>query len=125
MLPFTVQIEDGIPISDQVYQAVRKAVLTGQLQSGDLFPSVRALSQSLRISPTTAHKVVGQLKDQGYLASRPGIGMVIRSPEQPSEMERLKHLEPMLDRLLTEATHLDLTPEAVAQALLKRGKNTR
>ena len=63
MLPFVVQIKDGVPVSDQITQAVRKAMLTGQLASGDEFPSVRALSQELRISPTTAHKVVSQLKE--------------------------------------------------------------
>src|SRR5580698_2915317 len=65
MLPFTVQIEDGLPVSDQIVQSVRKAMLTGQLRTGDEFPSVRTLSQELRISPTTAHKVVATLKDSG------------------------------------------------------------
>ena len=29
MLPFLVQIEDGLPVSEQILQAVRKAMLTG------------------------------------------------------------------------------------------------
>ena len=77
MLPFIIQIQDGLPVSDQIIQAVRKAMLTQQLAVGDIFPSVRTLSQELRISPTTAHKVVATLKDTGYLASRPGIGIPV------------------------------------------------
>jgi|SRR5580698_7639895 GntR family transcriptional regulator len=117
MLPFTVQIEDGLPVSDQIIQAVRKAVLIGQLVAGDPFPSVRKLSQELRISPTTAHKVTAALKDVGYLASRPGIGMVVTIPALPSHDERLDHLQPRCIDLLKEAGDLRLKFDDVVAAL--------
>jgi DNA-binding transcriptional regulator YhcF (GntR family) len=117
MLPFLVQIEDGLPVSDQIVQAVRKAMLTGQLAPGDEFPSVRTLSQELRISPTTAHKVVAVLKDAGYLASRPGIGMVVTTPELPAHDERLDHLQPFCAAVLKEAGDLHLKFDDVVAAL--------
>ncbi len=117
MLPFTIQIEDGVPVSDQVFRAVRKAILTGQLKAGDEFPSVRSLSQELRMSPTTAHKVVAQLKDAGCLASRPGIGMVVTAPNIPAREERMKHIEPLCRSLLSEATEMNLTLEDLIEAL--------
>ena len=111
MLPFSL---------DQIVRAVRKAVLTGQLVSGDAFPSVRAMSQDLKISPTTAHKVVSQLKTAGYLASRPGIGMVVCNPALPERGERLELLAPTCRELLDEAQdlglHLDDVIEAVQRA---------
>ena len=117
MLPFIVQIEDGLPVSDQILQAVRKAMLTGQLAAGDEFPSVRVLSQELRISPTTAHKVVAALKDGGYLASRPGIGMVVTVPTLPAHDERLEYLQPQCASLLKEAGDLHLKFDDVVSAL--------
>jgi GntR family transcriptional regulator len=117
MLPFLINIEDGLPVSDQIIQAVRKAMLTGQLAPGDEFPSVRTLSQELRISPTTAHKVVATLKDAGYLASRPGIGMVVTTPELPEHDERLGHLQPLCSELLKEAQDLHLKFDDVVAAL--------
>jgi len=119
MLPFIIEIQDGLPVSDQIVQAVRKAMLTGQLAVGDTFPSVRTLSQELSISPTTAHKVVATLKDAGYLASRPGIGMVVRTPELPDRPERLDHLQPLCHQLLREAADLHLELEDVMEALRK------
>ena len=119
MLPFTVQIEDGLPVSDQIVQSVRKAMLTGQLATGDEFPSVRTLSQELRISPTTAHKVVATLKDAGYLASRPGIGMVVTTPALPALDERLTHLQPLCTELLREAGDLHMKFDDVVAALRK------
>lgn len=117
MLPFTVDFVDGVPVSDQLVLAVRKAILTGQLGRGQEFPSVRALSQELRISPTTAHKVVAELKDDGYLASRPGIGMVVTVPHLPAREERLNYLQPACQSLLGEAEDLNLELEDVVEAL--------
>ena len=117
MLPFIIEIQDGLPVSDQIVQAVRKAMLTRQLAVGDIFPSVRTLSQELSISPTTAHKVVATLKDAGYLASRPGIGMVVRTPELPDRPERLDHLQPLCRDLLREAADLHLEFEDIVEAL--------
>ncbi len=117
MLPFIINLKDGVPVSDQIIQAVRKAILTGQLGAGDRFPSVRTMSQELHISPTTAHKVVAYLKDRGLLASRPGIGMVVANAEQPSKEERLAQIEPALRQLLKEANELGLNTEDIIQAL--------
>lgn len=117
MLPFTLQIQDGLPVSDQIEMAVRRAILTGQMQDGDVFPSVRVLSQELRISPTTAHKVVSQLKDDGYLASRPGIGMVVTARSLPSSRDRIGQLLPACKVLLDEAAGFNLTLEETLQAV--------
>jgi GntR family transcriptional regulator len=117
MLPFTIRVQDGVPISDQLVQAIRKAILSSRMIRGDVFPSVRLLSQELRISPTTAHKVVSELKDQGYLASRPGIGMIVTPPALPSREERLHHLEPICSSLLREAAELQLEVEDAIEAV--------
>ncbi|WP_395746300.1 GntR family transcriptional regulator [Prosthecobacter sp.] len=117
MLPFSIQLQDGSPVSDQILGAVRKALLTGQMRAGDAFPSVRTLSQELRISPTTAHKVVLLLKDAGWLNSRPGIGMVVTVPDQPNLKERLEQITPECRALLKEAAELNLTLEQVIKHL--------
>lgn len=119
MLPFTLQLRDGEPISNQVVRAAHRALASGELREGDLFPSVRVVAQELRISPTTAFKVVQELKDLGFLVSRPGVGMVVRQPQLPDVARRLALLEPSARRFLDEARALHLTPADVS-ALLAR-----
>jgi len=77
VLPFTVSLHAGESILDQVVYAVTRAVVTGQLREGDAFPSVRTLSQELKINPNTAHKIVAALIDDGLLVARQGIGTVV------------------------------------------------
>ena len=80
---------------------------------------MRALAQELKISPTTAHKVLQQLKELGFLVSRPGVGMVVRAPQLPPLEQRLALLEPAARRFLGEARGLHLTHGEVS-ALLRR-----
>ncbi len=125
MLPFQITFTDGQPASDQLIQAVRRAILVGDLRDGDGFPSVRTLSQELKISPTTAHKSVAVLKVEGLLASRPGIGMVVRSASLPGTEERLDMLRPQLQQLVKEAKSLQLSEKDLCEALKSLWKENK
>jgi GntR family transcriptional regulator len=77
MLPFSLTLRPGEPVVDQVVYAVTRAVVSGQLRPGDRFPSVRALSQELKVNPNTAQRIVALLVEAGLLAVEPGIGTVV------------------------------------------------
>lgn len=119
MLPFPFHLQDGEPVSDQIIRAAHRAFANGDLRPGDLFPSVRSLAMDLRISPTTAHKVIGELKDLGFLVSRPGIGMVIQAPALPPLETRLELLTPAARKFLDDARSLHLSVDEIS-ALLQR-----
>jgi GntR family transcriptional regulator len=103
MLPFSISLRSGRPIYEQVVYAVRRAVVTGQLRAGDPFPSVRALSQALKINPNTAHKIIGTLTEEGLLAVRPGIGTVVAESRPGGSAGRRTILEHDAERLVIEA----------------------
>ncbi|MBN8459167.1 MAG: GntR family transcriptional regulator [Verrucomicrobia bacterium] len=119
MLPFRIQIRDGEPVSNQVVRAAHRALADGELREGDLFPSVRGLAMELRISPTTAFKVVQELKDLGFLVSRPGVGMVVQRPQLPDPERRMELLEPAARKFLTEARSLHLGLEEIRELLAR------
>jgi GntR family transcriptional regulator len=77
MLPFSIALRPGEPVVDQVVYAVTRAVVSGQLRAGDRFPSVRTLSQELKVNPNTAQRIVALLVEAGLLAVEPGIGTVV------------------------------------------------
>lgn len=111
MLPFPIQFQPGRPVFDQLVEAFHRALVRGDLRDGDTFPSVRTLSRDLKISPTTAHKVVAHLKDRGFLVSQPGIGMLVTAPALPEKEERLNLLDPAIEKLITQARDLRLSPD--------------
>jgi len=117
MLPFRFHLLDGVPVSDQLVKAVQRAVLTGEMAAGERFPSVRVLAQELKISPTTAHKAVLELRDAGFLATRPGAGMVVVKPAGASRDQLIAQLLPACRDLLRQASLLGLTAEETQEAL--------
>lgn len=110
MLPFSIQLQPGKPVFDQMIEAFHRALARGDLRDGDAFPSVRAMSRDLKISPTTAHKVVAHLKDRGFLISQPGVGMLVTAPDLPEKTERLDLLDTDLKRLIKQARDLQIDP---------------
>jgi GntR family transcriptional regulator len=117
MIPFRVQFRDGMPVSDQLSLAVRRAILSGELADGDSFPSVRTLAQDLKISPATIHKVVADLRDDGFLAVRPGIGMVVTVPPGSARDSRIALLQAATEALLREAAMLQAPLSEVMEAV--------
>ena len=118
-LPFSITLRSGEPIAEQVIYAVTRAVVTGQLRAGDPFPSVRALSQELRINPNTAHRIVAALTEEGLLVVRPGIGTVVTDLAAAASDERRAELDDEVERLVIEGRRLGLTLQEVL-ALVRR-----
>jgi GntR family transcriptional regulator len=117
VLPFTVRFRAGLPAYEQVLHAVKRALVARQLRPGDAFPSVRALSQELRINPNTAHKIVAALVGEGLLEVRPGIGTVIAAATPATKDQRRALLGGDLERLVVDAKVLSLELEDVLAAV--------
>ncbi|MBX3751200.1 MAG: GntR family transcriptional regulator [Opitutaceae bacterium] len=122
MLPFTIELKPGLPVAEQILFAVRKAVVAGQLRAGDKFPSVRALSQELKINPNTAHKVVATLVAEGVLVTTPAVGSVVAQREPGGRKERAELLGAEVEWLVVEAKRLGLGLEDVTAAVAAHWK---
>ena len=131
MLPFTVSLRSGVAIHEQVVYAVTRAVVTGQLRPGDAFPSVRSLSQELKINPNTAHRIVATLVEQRLLEVRPGIGTVVRDGREtvpprgpePGGVRRAL-LERDAERLVVQSRRAGLTLQDVLRAIRRHWGRT-
>jgi DNA-binding transcriptional regulator YhcF (GntR family) len=117
VLPFRVALTPGVPVSDQVVYAVTKAIVSGRLKPGDAFPSVRSLSQELRINPNTAQRIIGLLVAEGLLEVLPGIGTRV-APSRPStRSDRRALLTREVEALVVEARRLQLDVEDLLDAV--------
>ena len=117
MLPFSIELKPGQPVAEQILFAVKKAVVGGQLRPGDRFPSVRVLSQELKVNPNTAHKVVAALVAEGVLVTTPAVGSIVAARELGGRKERADLLGAELERLVVEAKKLGLEFDDVQGAL--------
>lgn len=119
MLPFSIFLHPGFSLYEQVVYAAKKAIVSGQMLPGQVFPSVRTLSVELRINPNTAHKIVTHLLEQGLLEVRPGSGTFVASPHDSTVEEKSRLIKQEAERLAVEAMRLGLTLGEVTAALIE------
>ena len=122
MLPFSIQLVSGLPIAEQVIFAVKKAVVAGQMKPGQSFPSVRLISQELKINPNTAHKIVAALVAEGILITTPAVGSVVAEQAAGDRQQRAELLGADLERVVVEAKKLGLSLDEVQAGLTAHWK---
>ena len=108
VIPFRVDFRPGLSLYEQIAYAATKAIISGQLRPGDVFPSVRALSKELKVNPNTAHKVIAHLVANGLLETRPGIGTAVAVIPDARSSEKTKLLGPEIEQLVVEAKKLGI-----------------
>jgi DNA-binding transcriptional regulator YhcF (GntR family) len=124
MLPFTITLRPGVPIYEQVVYAVTRAIVTDQLRPGDAFPSVRTLSQELKINPNTAHKIIATLVEDRLLVVRPGIGTLVSGTRESGGTLRRALLDDGAERLVVEARRDGFTLTDVLAAIRRHWART-
>ncbi len=109
----SLNARDARPIYEQVKDGLRHLVVTGALQPGDQFPSVRALASSLAINPNTIQRAYESLESEGYLNSAPGKGSFAALRLDLSAPRRESLLK-QFDAAAAELLFLGLRPDELA-----------
>lgn len=117
MIPFQVDFRPGVSIHEQIVYAAKKAMISGQMRTGDPFPSVRVLSRELKVNPNTAHKVVATLTTAGLLETQPGIGTVVAARPEARSSERTQLLGLEIEQLVVEAKKLGIGMDDVMDSI--------
>ena len=122
MLPFAITLRPGDSPYRQVVYAATKAIMSGELPVGAAFPSVREISQALKINPNTAQKVIAELARDGLIEVRPGVGTVVIESPRASAAERRALLSTDVEKLVVEAKRLGLGQDDLIEAVTARWK---
>ena len=66
-----------VPIYEQIISQVEMHIALGDLQPGEVLPSVRSLSVQLSVNPNTLQKAYAELERRGLCYTVPGNGRFI------------------------------------------------
>lgn len=69
----------------QVYEALRTAILHGDLRAGARLPATRSLAEQLSLSRSTVSDAYDQLRSEGYIEGRHGSGTYV-APNLPADV---------------------------------------
>ena len=120
MLPFDVTLHPGESPYRQVVFAATRAIVGGELSPGDPFPSVRELSQALKINPNTAQKVVAELARDGLIIVQPGLGTIVARVPRSGPDDKRRLLTTDVERLVVEAGRLGINRDDLHRAIDRR-----
>jgi GntR family transcriptional regulator/MocR family aminotransferase len=73
----TLDSNDVLPLHRQLYEELRRLILSGRLVPGQRLPSTRGLAKSLSISRATVTQSYDQLLSEGYLQTIIGSGTYV------------------------------------------------
>lgn len=83
----TLDSQSATPLQRQLYEEIRRAILSGRLPPGTRVPSTRTLAQSLGISRATVTASYDYLLGEGYLEAVTGSGTYV-CKQLPDELLR-------------------------------------
>ncbi len=125
MLPFSVQFRPGVPAYEQIVLAAKRAIAGGRLGVGEAFPSVRAMSRELKLTPNTCQKAVSALVNEGLLEVRPGVGTIVCTPPRLAPKIAAGELRESIDQLVVEARQRGLSLENLKRAVAESWRNLK
>lgn len=110
-----VEIEptSPIPIYTQLINQIKKAVVKGELETGEMLPSVRSLAGDLGVNMHTVNKGYNLLVDEGVLVKSQR-GYMVEITKEPSNEIELE-LQEKIEELLVEVFIHDISNEKVKQ----------
>jgi GntR family transcriptional regulator/MocR family aminotransferase len=100
-LPVTIDRDSGRPLHEQLVQEIRQLILNDALPAGTRLPSIRHLSEELKISRPTIALVYEQLASEGYLTSSERSGVFVVEHDNAHAHNARRLLEKNRDRKLS------------------------
>lgn len=79
------QFNDNIPIYIQIMNLIKRDIVTKKHKGGDKLPSIRELSEELKVNPNTLSRAYSELEREGITFTQRGTGTFIVEDEKMIE----------------------------------------
>lgn len=115
------------PLQSQIYRQIRAMILSGDLQAGEMLPSIRKLAREEKVSVITVQRGYELLEREEIIISRRGKGFFVSdlNDNKKKELaeERLKEkIEPIIELAKNEGLTTEEIKEILIEILLKVNK---
>lgn len=118
---FQINFTTGKPVYLQLVDQIRYAAASGKLRPGEPLPSIRPLSEELRINRNTIAKAYAELESQGIIETLPGKGCFLKETNSPfTQVIRDKLLVQEIDEAVVTAHHLQVDEDAFLKLVRER-----
>lgn len=116
----SVDIHSSVAVYTQIENHVQFAIASGKLKAGDQLPSVRELSERLKVNPNTVAKAYRDLEVMGLLFTRRGMGVFVnKGIEGRCREECRKRIVGRLHEVIAESKAAGMNKKDVVEIIDK------
>ena len=91
---------NGIPIFEQIENAIKEAIFSNELKEEDMLPSVRNLANDLKISFLTVKRAYDELEKAGFIKTVQGKGSFVAPKNlEIIKEEKLKEIQDYIEKI--------------------------
>lgn len=83
---FSLNLQSGIPIYEQLVKRVSELVISGSLLPDDKMPTIREVAKNLGVNPNTVQKAYQILEHMDLIYSIPGKGSYVKDSSKSIEI---------------------------------------
>lgn len=104
----------GVPIYEQIKNAIISQIMNDELVSGEVLPSIRNLAADIKISVMTIKKAYDELEAEGYISIRQGKGAYVapKNTELAKEQAR-KDIENHINKIIEISNKFNIAKQDV------------
>ena len=104
------------PMYRQVTDQIKDAIASGDLAPNERLPSVRELSEALRVSAITIKRAYFDLETEGYIMTRAGLGSFVAPVERDAMRRRkLEELRGEVARIVKTSAKFGITVDDIVE----------
>jgi GntR family transcriptional regulator len=116
-----IETSSFTPLYEQVKGGIKRRISLGDLRPNETLPSIRDLAEELLINPNTVARAYRELESEGFIYTRKGKGSYVTDNSTALvQKEREFLLNQVLDRAISEARGLRLSPEQIKRVFEQR-----
>lgn len=109
-----VQNSSDVAIYQQIYDQIKEAIRSRQLQKDDMLPSIRQLARELKVSVITTTRAYSDLEKDGYVMIVQGKGCFVKGlDEEQLEQTLYKDFEQQASLAISTARVMKKTKEEI------------
>ena len=106
----------GLPIFEQIENAIKEAIFSNELKEGEMLPSVRSLANDLKISFLTVKRAYDELEKAGFIKTVQGKGSYV-APKNLDliKEEKLKEIQGYIEKIYEVSKIANISKEEVIE----------
>jgi GntR family transcriptional regulator len=115
VLVIVISAESSEPMYRQLMEQVKEAIANGSLLPGTKLPSIREMSQKLKVSTITIKRAYSDLEKEGYLVTRMGLGSFVAGISRDElRAEKIGEIRKEIERIVAAAEKIGISAGDIA-----------